>query len=597
MIKKVVITVLICILALPLVVFGESFNIYDENLPLPPVRDQKKYSDCWSYAAIGAVEHSMVMKDRADFSDEKNLFSERHMAAAMNTVEDAFFEKYTRSHKTGGNRESAVAYLARSFASGPVLYEDYNDFMYDMYINDRSKYKLLTLKEKQATMTRAEFLTRKYRGSSYARYDEERNTVIYGKDEEVIDKIKNAVREYGAVAVSYCAYERDQKTYYNPIEAAYCVPWEDYINSKTPDGNCVVFESDTYQFRETSNHVVLIVGWDDDYPYTNFKEMPVSYNGEEYTPENGAWIVKNSWGTDFGKDGFEYISYMDPTICRNATVYDMEYTKKYTAVTHTEKGLMGSVRFPGVGYGVCGVNRFDEKGLINAVGIYVCDEVPVVEIVIDTEPEEALKKYTKAQFEKKRLTLVDPETGRETESLSFESQGYYMLYLKEPIYSKGKFDIYVKYSVDEKRDVILPSGNNMGTDETYVPSVTYWAHITGNGHVHEWKGIDVNWCINVFTVEDAFEKVKSVIEGSSAELRLRRYDKGASCRVMAVFYRGDKIVAKKSYTPEFDEYGYWTVNEKIDGVTDVKAFVWQQNKRVFDTLILLLRHIRSQNIR
>lgn len=576
MIKKVVVTVLICILALPLVVFGESFNAYDEKLPFPPVRDQRKDADCWSYAAIGALEHSMVMKDGADFSTEKSLFSEQHMAAAMNTVEDAFWGKYTRSNKSGGNRESAVAYLVRSVASGPVMGKDYNSLSYEMYKADKKRYGFLSLRKKQATLTKAQFLTQKERGSSYARYDEEKNTVVYGKDEEIIDKIKNAVREYGAVAVSYCAYERDQKTYYNPIEAAYCAPWEDYINKKTPDGNFVTVSGDACQFSLSGNHTVLIVGWDDNYSHTNFKVTPVSFNGEEYTPEDGAWIVKNSWGTAFGKDGFEYVSYMDPTICHKATVYDMEYTKKYTAVSHTEKGLMGSVRFPGVGYGVCGVNRFDKKGLINAVGIYVSDEAPMVEIVIDTEPEEELKKYSKTQFEKNRLTLVDPETGEEAKSLKFENCGYYMLYLKEPVYSNGKFDLYVKYSVDEKRDVILPSGNNMGTEEMYVQSVTYWAHITGNGHVHEWKGIDVNWCVNVFTVEDAFERVKSVIEGSNAELRLRRYDKDASCRVMAVFYSGDKVVARKSYTPEFDEYGYWKASEKIDGVTDVKAFVWQQ---------------------
>ncbi len=576
MIKKVAITVLVCILMLPSSVFGAGFNVYDLNLPFPPVRDQKSHPDCWSYAAVGAVSHSMVMKDGADFSNEESFFSEWHMAAAMNTAEDGFFEKYTRSHSEGGNRESAVAYLARSFASGPVAYGDYNENVYEMYLNDKSQYKMLTLKKKLATLTRAQFLTKRDEGSSYAKYDAEKNTVTYGKNEAVIDKIKNAVKEYGAVAVSYYTYERDQKTYYNPIEAAYCVPWEDYINKKTPDGNCVMFSLDSYRFEKASNHSVLIVGWDDSYSHTNFKETPMSFDGEEYTPEDGAWIVKNSWGTGFGKDGFEYVSYMEPTICQYATVYDMEYTKKYTAVTHTEKGLMGSVRFPDVGYGVCAVNRFEKEGLINAVGIYVCDTSPVVEIVIDTSPEEELKKYTKAQFERNRETLIDPETRSEAVSLKFENEGYYMLYLKEPLYSDGKFDVYVKYSVEEKRDVILPTGNNIGTEEIYTPSVTYWAHITGNGHVHQWKGIDVNWCVNVFTVEDAFDKVKTEVKDGNVRLSLCRYDKNASGRVMAVFYKGDEVVAKKSYMPTFDEYGYWETSEKIPEATKVKAFVWEK---------------------
>lgn len=43
---------------------------------------------------------------------------------------------------------------------------------------------------------------------------------------------------------------------------------------------------------EPLNHAVVIVGWDDD-----------MCDGE------GAWIVKNSWGTTFGADGFFYMKY------------------------------------------------------------------------------------------------------------------------------------------------------------------------------------------------------------------------------------------------------------------------------------------------
>ena len=46
----------------------------------------------------------------------------------------------------------------------------------------------------------------------------------------------------------------------------------------------------------TTPHGVCIVGWDDDYPASNFNKTP---------PGNGAWIVKNSWGsqTDLIPDG------------------------------------------------------------------------------------------------------------------------------------------------------------------------------------------------------------------------------------------------------------------------------------------------------
>ena len=50
------------------------------------------------------------------------------------------------------------------------------------------------------------------------------------------------------------------------------------------------------------NHAVSVVGWDDNYPKENFGIEP---------PGDGAWIVKNSWGTNFGENGFLYVSYYD----------------------------------------------------------------------------------------------------------------------------------------------------------------------------------------------------------------------------------------------------------------------------------------------
>ena len=45
------------------------------------------------------------------------------------------------------------------------------------------------------------------------------------------------------------------------------------------------------------NHAVTIIGWDDDYPKENFL-------AEHQPPANGAWLVKNSWGS--GEEAFPF---------------------------------------------------------------------------------------------------------------------------------------------------------------------------------------------------------------------------------------------------------------------------------------------------
>jgi len=48
------------------------------------------------------------------------------------------------------------------------------------------------------------------------------------------------------------------------------------------------------------NHAVTLIGWDDNYPKEKFK----------LTPENdGAWLVKNSWGNSETDNGYQWVSY------------------------------------------------------------------------------------------------------------------------------------------------------------------------------------------------------------------------------------------------------------------------------------------------
>lgn len=77
-------------------------------------------------------------------------------------------------------------------------------------------------------------------------------------------------------------------------------------------GNTYYFADDKVSFYYSgllnATHGITIVGWDDNYPATNFETTPSG---------NGAFLIKDQQGSsyEFGEDGYFYISYYDSLIC------------------------------------------------------------------------------------------------------------------------------------------------------------------------------------------------------------------------------------------------------------------------------------------
>ncbi|WP_295610013.1 Ig-like domain repeat protein [uncultured Methanobrevibacter sp.] len=87
---------------------------------------------------------------------------------------------------------------------------------------------------------------------------------------------------------------------------------------------------------EGQGHAVSIVGWDDEFTANDFL-------GNKAV---GAWIIKNSWGSDWGYDGFGYLSYQQPIrfgytfIFNDDNVYNNIYQYDYAGKSglHTING-------------------------------------------------------------------------------------------------------------------------------------------------------------------------------------------------------------------------------------------------------------------
>ena len=131
------------------------------------------------------------------------------------------------------------------------------------------------------------------------------------------DKIKEAILTYGAVGTGFYF----DSTYYNPDTFAYYTAMTSY-----------------------SNHAVAIVGWNDTFSKDNFNSKPRG---------DGAWIVKNSWNTNWGDNGYFYVSYYDSsfvplnqedaayTFILNDTIkYDKNY--QYDIIGVTDYFLTGN---------------------------------------------------------------------------------------------------------------------------------------------------------------------------------------------------------------------------------------------------------------
>jgi hypothetical protein len=141
-----------------------------------------------------------------------------------------------------------------------------------------------------------------------------------------------------------------------------------------------------YNSEYYGDHYVTLVGWDDNFSKNKFSTV---------APGNGAWICKNSWGTDWGDGGFFYISYYDKSLMANAVGFTFDNVEHYETLYQNE---------------VNGMLSYDDE--VNTYGQMFTSESGDIIAAVGTYFEDAKSKYTISIFLNNRLAYS--QSGKST---------------------------------------------------------------------------------------------------------------------------------------------------------------------------------------
>lgn len=290
--------------------------------------------------------------------------------------------------------------------------------------------------------------------------------ILPSKDYEAI---KQAVYWEGGVQSSlYTSMENgmDESIHYNPRTNAYC-----------------------YTGQAQPNHDSVIVGWDDTYPKENFSVEPEG---------DGAFLCINSWGEEFGDQGYFYVSYYDTNIGVNNIVYTgIEPADNYDRIYQGDLcGWIGQIGYGSEEAWFGAAYEAGEDETLAAAGFYATDK--------DTEYEIYLAR---------RLPFGEEAAGLNSRSLlargKLSHAGFYTIPFEEKILLDDgeKFAIIIKIMTPGTvHPVAIEYDSGDGIAEVDLTDGEGYLSYDGERweHVEETQGCNV--CLKVYTQRKSTQK-------------------------------------------------------------------------------------------
>ena len=253
--------------------FPDDASVFDTMYP--QTRDQNPYGTCWSFASMGLAEYDLINDGAVD----KNVdFSELQLAYfAYNFVTDPLGG--TVGDVAKYHNENGLSYLQRG-----------GNFVYS---SRRLAQWIGPVDESVVPYTRAAGTLDSGLDDKYAySYSKAHLKNAYEINiHENADEVKANIMEHGAAGVMY--YHNDSAMRFYSFESA---------------GHYTYYDT----AKRGSGHAVMLVGWDDNFSKENFPESMRPEN-------NGAWLVRNSWGTYCD---YFWMSYDNESLLDTAWVFD-----------------------------------------------------------------------------------------------------------------------------------------------------------------------------------------------------------------------------------------------------------------------------------
>lgn len=301
----------------------------------PGVRDQGKYDTCWAFSAIGLAEFDLIADNQT--ADKSIDLSELQLAYfTYNNVEDPLGGTFGDSLNIMNHKNYLTMGGNLDFASRTLLqWEGVTD-------ENRVPYALAP------TTTTLE--------KSYA-FDQD---VAHLQNVYIINIHKNAtqvkceIMQHGSAGLGL--YMDGTANYVG--SAVYAETGENVATYYCPTSSVA------------SNHAVNIVGWDDNFPASSFKNKPAG---------DGAWLCRNSWSdkTENNINSYFWLSYYDKSIEDAAWIFDFESADNYDYNYQYDGGAdVGKLRGISTSANIFRAKKADNE-LVKAVSISLSKDANV----------------------------------------------------------------------------------------------------------------------------------------------------------------------------------------------------------------------------